>query len=297
VNADFDYRLVKKTDVEIVYHTNILRILPKNSKVNFGKLTDVDGTEYQVSEVLIHTPAEHTIKGQKYDIELQVIHRAVKGEFKQKAVLSVLYQKRPGAIVQGFEEMDILNLPNPIFREGHNLLAKDFHIMKFLYNDDQYNAPPPFNYYKYRGSFTFPPCEEDVIWFVVADPLPIGSTAYVFLRDVPNPPKVKGGNGSGGPAGTVTYADNFDGTNREVQPIRARELFFFNRKNGCSPYVEKPAVPKGHYEKISKQGVKYFYVDSDKPSGIPGALVISKEEADGKVPGGRGNTDRYDIHA
>jgi len=48
----------------------ILRILPKNSKVNMGKLTDVDGTEYQVEEILIHTPAEHTIKGQKFDAEL-----------------------------------------------------------------------------------------------------------------------------------------------------------------------------------------------------------------------------------
>jgi len=32
--------------------------------------------------------------------------------------------------------MDILNLPNPLFKEGNNLLAKDFHVMKFLYNDD-----------------------------------------------------------------------------------------------------------------------------------------------------------------
>jgi len=43
--------------------------------------------------------------------------------------------------------------------------------------------------------------------------------------------------------------------------------------------------------------MKYFYVDSDKPSGIPGALVISKEEADGKMPGGRGPTDRYNTHS
>lgn len=82
--------------------------------------------------------------------------------------------------------MDILNLPNPMFREGHNLLSKDFHIMKFMYNDDQYNSPPPFNYYKYRGSFTFPPCEEDVIWFIKADPVHLGSTALAFLADVVN---------------------------------------------------------------------------------------------------------------
>lgn len=43
--------------------------------------------------------------------------------------------------------------------------------------------------------------------------------------------------------------------------------------------------------------MKYFYVDNDKPSGIPGALVISKEEAEGKPPMGRGPTDRYDVHA
>lgn len=53
-----------------------------------------------------------------------------------KAVVAVLYKKRPGSVVQGFEEMDILNLPNPLFKEGKNLLSKDFHIMKFIYNDD-----------------------------------------------------------------------------------------------------------------------------------------------------------------
>lgn len=59
VNADFDYRVVKKSDVMVVYHLNVLRFIPKN-KAKMGKLTDVDGTEYEVSEVLLHTPAEHT---------------------------------------------------------------------------------------------------------------------------------------------------------------------------------------------------------------------------------------------
>lgn len=87
--------------------------------------------------------------------------------------------------------MDILNLPNPLFKEGNNLLARDFHVFKFMYNDDNYLSPAPFDYYKYRGSFTFPPCEEDVIWFVAAEAIPIGTTALSFLKDVPNPPKTK----------------------------------------------------------------------------------------------------------
>jgi hypothetical protein len=37
--------------------------------------------------------------GKKFDAELQVIHKCIKGEFKLKAVLAVLYKKRPGAVV------------------------------------------------------------------------------------------------------------------------------------------------------------------------------------------------------
>jgi carbonic anhydrase len=46
-----------------------LRFIP-DAGVNMGKITDVDGTEYIVSEILLHTPAEHTILGRKYDAEL-----------------------------------------------------------------------------------------------------------------------------------------------------------------------------------------------------------------------------------
>jgi len=54
----------------IVYHLNILRFLPKHGNVKMGKLIDVDATEYEVSEVLLHTPAEHTLIGRKFDAEL-----------------------------------------------------------------------------------------------------------------------------------------------------------------------------------------------------------------------------------
>jgi carbonic anhydrase len=40
--------------------------------------------------------------------------------------------------------------------------------MKFLFPDDKYKDPDPFNYYKYMGSMTSPPCEENVVWFVAA---------------------------------------------------------------------------------------------------------------------------------
>jgi len=52
---------------------------------------------------------------------------------------------------------------------------------------------------------------------VKAEPVPIGSTVWAFVRDVPNPPKLKGEKQCDTPkAGVVTYADNYDGTNREI---------------------------------------------------------------------------------
>lgn len=37
----------------------------------------------------------------------------------------------------------------------------------------------------------------------------------------------------------------------------------------------------GHYEKVEKKVTKYYYVDSNKPSGIPDSYVVSKNEAEG----------------
>jgi len=45
----------------------------------------------------------------------------------------------------------------------------------------------------------------------------MGTTVWEFLRDVPNPPNVKGGKDcKKTAAGVMTYADNYDGTNREI---------------------------------------------------------------------------------
>lgn len=40
---------------------------------------------------------------------------------------------------------------------------------------------------------------------------------------------------------------------------------------------------QGHYEKVQKTVIKYFYVDSDKPSGLPGAYVVPESETRDKI--------------
>jgi len=61
MNARFEYNLVKKELVDVVYEINILRLKTNKDNIIFGKLTDLDGTVYESREILIHTPAEHTI--------------------------------------------------------------------------------------------------------------------------------------------------------------------------------------------------------------------------------------------
>lgn len=169
--------------------------------------------------------------------------------------------------------------------------------MKFIFGTEQYKTPPPFNYYKYVGSFTAPPCDENVIWFVASEPIPLGSSVLEFVRDALNPVKKIGGNKE-----DKTQVINFDGSNRVVQPISNREVMYFDKMNSCEPYVEKKTDVKmqGHFEKVEKKVNKYFYVDSDKPSGIPQAFVISKKESEEMVPlatiSDLRTTDRYGIH-
>jgi len=37
---------------------------------------------------------------------------------------------------------------------------------------------------------------------------------------------------------------------------------------------------EGHYEKVKKNITEFFYVTGDNPSGIKGALVVSKAEVE-----------------
>lgn len=37
---------------------------------SFGQITDIDNTVYKATEIRIHTPGEHTIKGDNFEMEI-----------------------------------------------------------------------------------------------------------------------------------------------------------------------------------------------------------------------------------
>lgn len=156
----FEYYDVKKEDFKWVFEENKLKIKPTKKDVEIGRIYDYDGKNiYQAHEIHFHTPSEHSIDGKRFDLEIQIIHKTIEGEFKNKAVLSLLYEKEPGARIKFFQGVDMLSLPNPLVKTSLDALEQDFNVYDFM--DEEMVVPPlgSFNFYQYQGSFTSPPCE------------------------------------------------------------------------------------------------------------------------------------------
>ena len=109
----------------------MLRIIKKGLNVELGTVLDIDGTRYSVSEIQFKTPSDHTIKGHQLDLEVQIIHEAVSGDYKASLILSILYKKKAGAKLPFFNYLDILSLPNPNSPENPSYLHDIFNINMF----------------------------------------------------------------------------------------------------------------------------------------------------------------------
>lgn len=73
---------MRKEDLELYYQAGTARIKPKGDE-NFGLIKSPDGTQqFEAYEIVFHVPGEHTFKRRKRDMEVQVLHRTMVGDFK-----------------------------------------------------------------------------------------------------------------------------------------------------------------------------------------------------------------------
>ena len=144
----------------------------------------------------------------------------------------------------------------------------------------------PFSFYTYQGSLTFPPCTERTIMYVTSKPIQLGTTAIQLFQEALRVPDMMNQNGD------VIVSNWIPISNRNTQPINGRPIFHYDHEKYCGPDpTPPPEKPVGHYEKIIKKFTNYFYVNGEKPSGLPGAFVVSEKEAKGIIgandgPGG-----------
>jgi hypothetical protein len=212
------------------------------------------------------------------EMEMKVIHRArTVGDFGKTLTLSFMFKAKPGSYNRFLDKLDFYNLPNPY--EKIMELKEDIFIPNVFMDEDVEGSSEmnPFSFYSYEGSITEPPCNEKTIVYVASEAIPVSiSTLQLFREALSMPDQVDfGGRVVSSPKDLTNY--------RRKQPLNGRAIFHYDKKNDCPIFhrhvSDKADHPKGHYERVKREGSSYFYVDGEKPSGLPGAFVVTDGEA------------------
>jgi carbonic anhydrase len=249
-----------------------------------GKVVTLDGAIYFAQEIIFHTPAEHTVNGKTFDMEIQIVHYGqTVGDIAKQVSLSFLVEKAPGVYNQFVDDFDIFDLPNPTDTKKN--LKYEIYLPKIFFDKkEEDNSLPywkPFSFYTYQGSLSFPPCTENTINYVAAKPIRLGSTAIALFTESLRVPDMMDQ-----ATGNVLISNWNTISNRKIQPTNGRPVFYYDHEKYCGPDRPEPRpVEEGHYEKVKTVLTKYFYVNKDVPSGVPQSFVVSKAEATGDAAG------------
>lgn len=258
-------------NLKIKLEDNAVRIKYKN----LGELVTIDGSIYRADEIIFRTPSEHTINGKHYHMEMQVIHHGqTKGDIAKQAVLCFLFEKKPGIYNKFIDDLDFFNLPNLLHPEID--LENNIYIPKVFYDSSSEDVAimKDFSFYTYQGSLTQPPCTERTIMYVAAKPIPLGSTAIELFQESLRFPDLISTKGD------IKISSANPVNNRLIQKRNGRQIYYYDAGEECIHGIpQSKGTTAGHYEKVPRDLTQYYYVSGPRPSGMPGAIVVSEVEA------------------
>jgi carbonic anhydrase len=179
----FDYQ---KTVLKIAHHEHVIDIVDNGHTiqvtVDAGSSLITSRDEYELLQFHFHTPSEHTVGGRSFPMEAHFVHQSKSGNF---AVVSALFEA--GAANENLARL-IAHFPAT---KGESRHAPEVVI------DLSAHLPTDRSVFSYLGSFTTPPCTENVEWFVLKQPVPASLeqlTAFT-ARLSPNNRPIQGLNG------------------------------------------------------------------------------------------------------
>lgn len=141
---------------------HILNDLPTNFYASPDKniVLEIDTVRYPLTNIHLHSPSEHRINGNQFPLEIHFVHTSLEGNQIILAQFAVIGKNNPilGTLLNSFATDNKFGL-NP-----KDLIAS-FH-----------------GYYRYQGSETYPPCLENVTWYVLKDMIEIGNSQVEAFR-------------------------------------------------------------------------------------------------------------------
>ncbi|XP_054814451.1 alpha carbonic anhydrase 7-like [Prosopis cineraria] len=114
----------------------------------------INGTIYRLQQCHWHSPAEHTINGKRFDLEIHLVHQSKEGQI---AVIGVFYRI-------GMADPFLGTVRDALIRISQDREAKVPLGMVDPKSVININRKV---YYRYMGSLTTPPCDENVVWTIV----------------------------------------------------------------------------------------------------------------------------------
>lgn len=153
----FSYGSAKVT---IAHHEHVEDIVDNGHTIQVtveegSTLTTAKDT-YSLKQFHFHTPSENTVSGVRYPMEAHFVHQSAKGDF---AVVAVLFQ-------EGIKNDNLQKLID------HLPASKGETIELGGTLDLAVHLPPQSDTFHFEGSFTTPPCTENVEWIVYQMPRP-----------------------------------------------------------------------------------------------------------------------------
>ncbi|XP_074311800.1 alpha carbonic anhydrase 1, chloroplastic-like [Silene latifolia] len=120
----------------------------------------IDGKTYKLAQFHFHAPSEHFLNGVQYAAELHQVHTAKDGS---RAVVGVLFKHGPPS--------PYINMMMPQLKELAKTPCPGNHTTWTVITEfkSSFLRKWPRNYYRYHGSLTTPPCDENVLWSVLTE--------------------------------------------------------------------------------------------------------------------------------
>ncbi|WP_179278035.1 carbonic anhydrase [Rhodococcus sp. 14-2470-1a] len=128
-----------------------------------GTRIDYEGNSYQLQQLHVHSPSEHTIDGKSFDAEIHFVHANAAGKL---LVLGIFADK---------------GLPADGLQPFVDAIAADAETVVDL--DLDAVLPDSLDHYAYEGSLTTPPCTENVQWIVLSTPISMSDRQLDVLAE------------------------------------------------------------------------------------------------------------------